>query len=505
MHSKLGIFSVFLFATVLLIPASSFHFVNAQEYNDDTYYYQDFNKKDNYSFDNNGPDNIDKDSRQYYNHYSEKENKNFEELVQKCEECFLQELYYQLSDKQRYFFFDAIEYEFGSLEKLCKLIVSGKISEQELEDILRHILVQVFDKVGYENNDKINSYSYNEYEDKYSKVYYDDENSYKSIPSQKIDKILDNIIECLFSNPTIYVVWRDNTLENSDIFFSASTDNGQTFSEPDNISDNEGDSNDPQIATEGDNVYVVWVDRISVKTDILFSFSTNNGKSFSPPDTISDNQGESLSPQIAAKGYSVFVVWSGSTPVTTDILFSFSTNNGKSFSTPDNISDSALASIFPQITIKGYNVYLVWEDRIAGNNDIFISFSNNNGVSFSQPDNISDNIGVSGRPQIAAEGDNVYSVWEDNTPSNPGILFSFSTENGESFSQPNDISDNIGPSLNPQMAVKGDNVYVVWRDMVQGNNDIFISFSTNNGVSFSQPDNISNSTGNSNSPKISAW
>ncbi|MGD1836584.1 MAG: sialidase family protein, partial [Nitrososphaeraceae archaeon] len=255
-------------------------------------------------------------------------------------------------------------------------------------------------------------------------------------------------------------------------------------------------------------IYVVWPDTTPgtpSTADILFSFSTNNGKSFSPPDTISDKQGESLSPQIAAKGYSVFVVWSGSTPVTTDILFSFSTNNGKSFSPPDNISDSALASIFPQIAIIGYNVYLVWEDRIAGNNDIFISFSNNNGVSFSQPDNISDNIGVSGRPQIAAEGDNVYSVWEDNTPSNPGILFSFSTDNGESFSQPNDISDNIGPSLNPQMAVKGDNVYVVWRDMVQGNNDIFISFSTNNGVSFSQPDNISNSTGNSNNPKISVW
>ena len=63
MHSKLGIFSVFLFATILLLPASSFHFVNAQEYSDD--------KKYNYYFENdNKPDYIDKDGKQYYYHYT---------------------------------------------------------------------------------------------------------------------------------------------------------------------------------------------------------------------------------------------------------------------------------------------------------------------------------------------------------------------------------------------------------------------------------------------------
>ena len=45
MNSRLGIFSVFLFATILLIPASSFSFANAQEYSN--------NKEDNYIFENN--------------------------------------------------------------------------------------------------------------------------------------------------------------------------------------------------------------------------------------------------------------------------------------------------------------------------------------------------------------------------------------------------------------------------------------------------------------------
>ena len=79
MHSKLGIFSVFLFATILLIPASSFPFANAQEYSDD--------KKYNYIFENNKADYIDKDGKQYYYHYPQND-KEFKELLQECEDCF---------------------------------------------------------------------------------------------------------------------------------------------------------------------------------------------------------------------------------------------------------------------------------------------------------------------------------------------------------------------------------------------------------------------------------
>ncbi|MDX1373231.1 MAG: hypothetical protein R3321_12210, partial [Nitrososphaeraceae archaeon] len=69
----------------------------------------------------------------------------------------------------------------------------------------------------------------------------------------------------------------------------------------------------------------------------------------------------------------------------------------------------------------------------------------------------------------------------------------------------NDISGNIGPSLNPHIAAKGNTVYAVWEDIAQGSKDILFSFSTNNGKSFSPPDNISNSPGNSNSPEIAVW
>ena len=72
-----------------------------------------------------------------------------------------------------------------------------------------------------------------------------------------------------------YVVWDDNTPGNSEIFFSASQGLGTI-----NVSNDTGNSVNPQIATSGNNVYVTWVDDTPGNVDIFFAASNNNGTSF---------------------------------------------------------------------------------------------------------------------------------------------------------------------------------------------------------------------------------
>ena len=70
------------------------------------------------------------------------------------------------------------------------------------------------------------------------------------------------------------MVWEEeDTLGNGDIFFAFSTDNGQTFSTPDNLSKTPGRSDEPQISSEGNNVYVVWTES-TLGSDIFYT--TNN-------------------------------------------------------------------------------------------------------------------------------------------------------------------------------------------------------------------------------------
>jgi len=313
------------------------------------------------------------------------------------------------------------------------------------------------------------------------------------------------------SGNNVYVVWTDDTFDTDDIFFAVSNDNGQTFTTPHNLSNSTNGADNPQISSSGNNVYVVWsqfvpVGPTSFRGDIFFSVSTDNGQTFSTPDNISENDGSSGPVQISSSGNNVYVVWGELIAGNSDIFFAFSTNNGQTFSTPDNLSETTGPSDAPQISSEGNNVYVVWRDITFPNSDIFFAFSTNNGQTFSTPDNLSETTGPSAdAPQISSEGNNVYVVWEDNTLGNSDIFFAFSTNNGQTFSTPDNLSEeNTGSSEDPQISSEGNNVYVVWEDDTPGNDDIFFAFSTNNGQTFSTPDNLSENDGTSEDPQISS-
>jgi hypothetical protein len=129
-----------------------------------------------------------------------------------------------------------------------------------------------------------------------------------------------------------------------------------------------------------------------------------------------------------------------------------------------NLSNNAGSSFEPRIAVSGNNVYVVWRDNTPGNNDIFLRASNDNGSTFNEIINLSNNSGASDSPHIAVSDNTVYVVWQDNTPGNDEVFFSASDNNGATFSRPVNLSNNAGSSFEPRIAVSGNNVYVVWRD-----------------------------------------
>jgi hypothetical protein len=55
-----------------------------------------------------------------------------------------------------------------------------------------------------------------------------------------------------------------------DVFFTVSNDKGRNFTQAVNLSDNQGSSILPRIATSGDNGYIVWSDTTTGNGDIYF-------------------------------------------------------------------------------------------------------------------------------------------------------------------------------------------------------------------------------------------
>jgi hypothetical protein len=215
---------------------------------------------------------------------------------------------------------------------------------------------------------------------------------------------------------------------------------------------------------------------------------------------ISSNNGTSELPQIAVQGNNVYVVWQDNTTGNYDIFFKHSSDNGNSFAPALNLSNNNGTSELPQIAVQGNNVYVVWQDNTTGNYDIYLQRTLSNGTKF-KDQNLSNNNGTSELPQIAVQGNNVYVVWQDNTTGNYEILFKRSTNYGEGFRGVN-LKNSNGTSELPQIAVQGNNVYVVWQDNTTGNYDIYLQRTLSNGTKFKYR-NLSNNNGTSELPHLS--
>ena len=244
-----------------------------------------------------------------------------------------------------------------------------------------------------------------------------------------------------------------------------------TTSSPQNLSNNTGNSTDAQIAVYQNNVYIVWSDATTGNGDIYFKRSVDNGTTF---DTIknasTNNTGLSSFPQISTVGSNVYVAWIDTTPGNNEILFRYSNNTGESFRGARELSKTLSVdgeyALFPRISAIGSNVYVVWQDKVSGNYEIFLRESNDRGNKFGGIKNLSrNNTGDSISPRIASLGNNVYVVWTDYEPGKSEVFLRASNDNAATFGGIKNVSYSNGDSYDPRIAVAGNSsVYILWED-----------------------------------------
>ena len=306
------------------------------------------------------------------------------------------------------------------------------------------------------------------------------------------------------SGNDVYVLWNDNATGKFGIFLTKSTDGGTNFGTRVNISRDIGSSGSPQFAVSGNNVYVVWQAQATGKYQILFAKSTDGGATFSMPVNISNNSGDSGFPKILVSENNIYVIWAFTVTNTDfDVLFSKSTDGGATFSTPVNLSNTVRDTGLPQMTVSGNNIYIIWENNGRGNFDVFVAKSTDSGNTFSSPVNVSKNPKSSGAPQIVASGNDVYVAWMDDTPGNYDVFVAKSTDNASTFGTPVNVSNNTSDSGYEQIALSENNLYVVWTDTISNSNyDVLFAKSTDGGATFSTPVNISKNAGASGWPQV---
>lgn len=96
--------------------------------------------------------------------------------------------------------------------------------------------------------------------------------------------------------------------------YRRSLDNGQTFGPTKNLSNSPIDSDSPTIAVSKNQLYVAWSDGDNSQVgsfEIVITKSKNDGTTFDAIQTISNNPGDSLFPNLAVSEDNIYIAWAG--------------------------------------------------------------------------------------------------------------------------------------------------------------------------------------------------
>jgi len=207
------------------------------------------------------------------------------------------------------------------------------------------------------------------------------------------------------------------------------------------------------------NLYIGWIQFQVDRTVMLFSRSTDDGRTWSTPKVVSTEPGLPRDDTGALVGFRAAVADDGTLYATWSdgkgIVFTTSHDGGKTFSrsrrvieTPPpyfNIANFSRGNGFPNIAIepKSHRLYVSWGDYRNGDIDIFVATSADRGRTWSRPTRVNDDPVHNGKDQFMqwvtvdpADGSAYVMFYDrrgDSTNVKPIVVLARSTDRGRSF------------------------------------------------------------------------
>jgi hypothetical protein len=173
------------------------------------------------------------------------------------------------------------------------------------------------------------------------------------------------------------------------------------------------------------------------------------------------------------------------------ILYTFSSDNGQSFSSPSVIA--VLPDLFsfamrgPQIAVNNSGVIIT---ACTTNGNIFSYYKDKEKWKQGVRINDVDTTAKEGLMALAADGENAFAVWLDLRANKRNKIYGArSSDGGKSWSRNIMVytspDTGVCPCCKPSVLMKGKKVYIMFRNWLEGNRDLYLIQSDNNGASFS--------------------
>ncbi len=175
------------------------------------------------------------------------------------------------------------------------------------------------------------------------------------------------------SDSAVHVVWQDEgNSERWNVFYTNSSDGGKNWSAVTQLTDIDKHTYFPSVATSGSAVHVSWQDERNDNLEIYYKRSSDGGITWSPDTRLTTAPSGKYHPSVAASDSIVNVVWEDNRDSSLEEIYNkFSTDGGTSWSPDTRLTDSQGFSKFPLVAASGANVHLIWSDDRDGNYEIY--------------------------------------------------------------------------------------------------------------------------------------
>lgn len=269
-----------------------------------------------------------------------------------------------------------------------------------------------------------------------------------------------------------------------DIFFSKSSDGGQTWTDSMRVNNDAGGASQsrPSLVVDAAGyIYVVWTDTRGGNQDIYFSKSTDGGLSFSANVRVNDlTPNFQWNPDIAVDGAGlIHAIWEDNRNAFTtgpDIYYANSTDGGLSFNPSLRVNNDAtgVEQARPSIAVaQDRSVYAVWDDPRNGarGRDIYFSKSVDLGITWTPNIFVNDDSAGANQDSATIAVDTlggIYVVWVDsrNAATAPDIYATRSSNGGSTFTANSKVNDDLGATLqiSPSLALGAGKIQAMWSD-----------------------------------------
>jgi hypothetical protein len=280
----------------------------------------------------------------------------------------------------------------------------------------------------------------------------------------------------------LWLVWDSDKFGQFDLYYTTSVDNGLTWAPYRMLTYDPATDQMPSIMQARDGrLWVVWAsNRIGNQYDLYYKTSFDYGFSWSNDTRLTADPGDDWAPSITQdlEGR-IWVVWQRDVSGNYTIFYMTSSDNGLTWSNPTNLTDTNLRwELRPSITsTRNGTLWVVWASYRTGNFDIFYKTSSDYGLTWSDETPLTTDSNWDHTPSVLqAPDETMFVFWASDRP--PGgdydLYYTNSSADWSSWSPATQLTDDPNDDQSPSVTnTKERKIWMVWESTRTENFDIF--------------------------------